>query len=32
MGRHYHINGEKVPFTAEQEAARDASEIVLNIL
>ncbi len=27
MGRHYHINGEKVPFTAEQETARDASEI-----
>tara|TARA_R100000455_G_C6212880_1_gene79880 strand:+ start:440 stop:727 length:288 start_codon:yes stop_codon:yes gene_type:complete len=27
MGRHYLINGEKVPFTAEQEAARDAEEI-----
>ena len=27
MGRHYLINGEKVPFTAEQETARDASEV-----
>ena len=27
MGRHNLINGVKVPFTAEEEAARDASEI-----
>ena len=27
MGRHYLINGVKVPFTAEQETARDASEV-----
>lgn len=27
MARHYLINGVKVPFTAEQETARDAEEI-----
>mgnify|MGYP001263899829 FL=1 len=27
MARHFLINGEKVPFTAEQETARDAEEI-----
>ena len=27
MGRHYLINGVKVPFTAEQETARNASEV-----
>lgn len=26
MGRHYLINGVKVPFTAEEEAARDEEE------
>ena len=26
MGRHYLINGVKVPFTAEEETARDAEE------
>tara|TARA_R100000406_G_scaffold83050_1_gene65428 strand:+ start:334 stop:615 length:282 start_codon:yes stop_codon:yes gene_type:complete len=27
MARHFLINGVKVPFTAEQEAARDAEEV-----
>ena len=27
MARHFLINGEKVPFTAEQETARDAEEV-----
>ena len=27
MARHFLINGEKVPFTAEQEAAWDAEEV-----